>query len=48
MILQENYKTKTKNTNTWQLNNMLLNNPVDHGEERIFKNTQRQMTIKTR
>ena len=50
MRLDINYRKKSiKNTNTWRLNNTLLNNLVITEEiKEEIKNTYKQMTMKTR
>ena len=49
MRLEIKYKKKktAKNTNTWRLNNMLLNNQWITEKNERNKNTQRQMKTKT-
>ena len=50
MRLDINYKEKTvKNTNTWRLNNMFLNNQqvTEELKREIKKNLWKQMTMKT-
>ena len=49
MSLDINYKKKTvRNTNTWRLNNMSLNNQqVTEEIKREIKKFQKQMTMKT-
>ena len=49
MKLEINYKKKSgKNTNTWRLNDMLLNNEwVNQEIKEEIKNTWRQMKVKT-
>ena len=48
MRLDINYRKKSvKTTNTWRLNNTLLNNQ-EITEEVKSKNTYKQMTMKTR
>ena len=50
MRLDTNYRKKTvKNTNTWRLNNMLLNNQeITEEIKEEIKKYQKQMTVKTR
>ena len=50
MRLEISYREKNvKNTNTWRLNNMLLNNQeITEEIKEEIKNTYRQMTMKTR
>ena len=53
MRLEINYRGKkkpVKNTNTWRLNNTLLNNQeiTEEIKEEIKNNTSREMTMKTR
>ena len=50
MRLDINYRKKSvKNTNTWRLNNTLLNNQDTlKKSNKKSKNTQKQMTMKTR
>ena len=50
MRLDINDKKKTlRNTNTWRLNNMFLNNQqITEEIKREIKNLKKQMTMKTR
>ena len=49
MRLEIHYRKKNvKPTNTWKLNNKLLNNQeITEGSKRKLKNTYKQMTMKT-